>query len=255
MSSATFRPARPVNRRILSLWFPRLAAERVLRLEPALADSPLAVVGELGNLRQITSLTHAASAAAVSRGQALAEALTLCPDLITRPHDPAREAQGLAALRRWAGRFSPWVAEEGTESLMIDLTGCAHLFGGEAALFAQVHDDCADLGLSVRAAIADTAGRGMGAGALRGRRRPLRSPAAATPSTKKRGRHASRAEKRHWVRGGPAPEARQAAGGIGRISPPVACANRSAPCPSPRCASRPIPLRALPGWGCAASVI
>jgi protein ImuB len=42
-----------VKRRILSLWFPRLAADRVLRHEPGLAETPLAVVCEIGNLRQI----------------------------------------------------------------------------------------------------------------------------------------------------------------------------------------------------------
>ena len=43
-----------------------------------------------------------------------------------------------ARLRRWAGRFSPWVAEEGTEGLALDVTGCARLFGGEEGLVAAV---------------------------------------------------------------------------------------------------------------------
>ena len=63
-----------------------------------------------------------------------------------------------AVLRRWAGRFSPLVAEEPSAGLMIDLTGCAHLFGGEAGVMAALEGDCADLGLTVSAAIADTPG-------------------------------------------------------------------------------------------------
>ena len=43
-------------------------------------------------------------------------------------------------------------------SLVVDLTGCAHLFGGEEALLAQVEEDCAGLGLTLRAGIADTPG-------------------------------------------------------------------------------------------------
>lgn len=219
MSDAAPRPGRSANRRILSLWFPRLAAERLLRAEPSLADTPLVVVGETGGLRQITSLTAAASARGLGRGQALAEAVTLCPDLITRPAEPEREAQTLAALRRWAGKFSPWVAEEGAEALLIDLTGCAHLFGGEEALFAQVLQDCADLGLTVAAGIADTAGAAWalaryagGGGVARGRSGDaIDQEARATRS---------RAEKRHWVKGGAAPVPRGAAGGVVRISPP-----------------------------------
>lgn len=230
MSTAAPRPARPVNRRILSLWFPRLAAERLLRLEPALAETPLAVVGEVGNLRQITALTQAASARGLMRGQALAEALTLCPDLVTRPADPAREAQTLAALRRWAGRFSPWVAEEGPEALMIDLTGCAHLFGGEAALFAQVHDDCADLGLTVQAGIADTAGAAWALARYAGGG-GLAQPRSGDAIDQEARATRSRAEKRHWVKGGAAPAPHPVSGGVARISPPGGLHQTLAPLP------------------------
>ena len=198
-------PTRAAHRRILSLWFPRLAAEDVLRAAPGLSEAPLAVVGELGNLRQITSLSLAASARGLSRGQALAEALTLCPDLVTSPADPDRAAQLLAALRRWAGRFSPWVAEEGDDALLIDLTGCAHLFGGEAALFAQIHDDCADLGFSLCAAIADTPGAAWALAryAGGGGTAPPRSGDAIDQEARAT---RSRAQKRHWVKGGAAPQ-------------------------------------------------
>ncbi|AHM03332.1 DNA polymerase-like protein [Roseibacterium elongatum DSM 19469] len=145
-------------RRILSLWFPRLAAERLLRGDPALADAPLAVIAETGNLREVAALTQAAETRGLTRGQPLSDAVALCPGLLTRPANPAAEMAFLAALRRWAGKFSPWVAEDAPDGLMVDLTGCAHLFGGEAALVRQVRSDCADLGLSVRTGIADTAG-------------------------------------------------------------------------------------------------
>ncbi len=210
--------SRDPQRRILSLWFPRLGAERVLRAEPGLAEAALVTVAEIGNLRQLASTTALAERQGLSRGQALSEAMVLCPDLITRPADPAREAALLAALRRWAGKFSPWVSEEAPEGLMIDLTGCAHLFGGEDKLFAQVHEDCADLGLSVCAGIADTAGaawalaRYAGGGGLAEARNgdAIDQEARATRS---------RASKRHWVKGGAAPQAKVARGGVARIAP------------------------------------
>jgi protein ImuB len=198
-------PAAPHHRRrILSLWFPRLAADRVLRLEPGLAETPLAVVCEIGNLRQIAALNTPAATRGLRRGQPLSEAVALCPDLVTRIADPSGEATFLTALRRWAGKFSPWVAEAPPESLLIDLTGCAHLFGGETALFGQLEADCADLGLDVRAGIADTAGaawalaRFSGTGATGSGRNgdAIDQEARATRS---------RAGKRHWTRGGAAP--------------------------------------------------
>ena len=146
------------NRRILSLWFPRLGAERLLRLDRGLTEAPLAVVTDIRNMQVLVSLSAAALDAGLTPGQPLRDAQAMCPGLVARLQNPVAEAVFLGGLRRWAGKFSPWVAEEPPEGLMVDLTGCAHLFGGEMALLRQVEAECADLGLTVRAGIADTAG-------------------------------------------------------------------------------------------------
>ena len=126
------------NRRILSLWFPRLAAERLLRMERGLLDAPFAIVEDRGNMQVLSSLSMAASEAGVALGQPLRDAQAMCPELITRLANPMVEKRFLGTLRRWAGKFSPWVADEAPNSLVIDLTGCAHLFGGEDALLQQI---------------------------------------------------------------------------------------------------------------------
>ena len=162
------------QRRILSLWFPRLAAELVLRAAPHLGDAPLAVVADARGALMLASLTAAAEAAGLRRGMALGDARAICPGLVTRSEDALREAAFLAALRRWAGRFSPWVAEEGAEALVLDITGCAQLFGGEPGLVDQVAAEAADFGLTLRLGVADTPGRRLGAGALCRRRQPSR---------------------------------------------------------------------------------
>ncbi|MFZ7093046.1 DNA polymerase Y family protein [Primorskyibacter sp. 2E233] len=146
------------HRRILSLWFPRLGAERLIRAEPWLAEVPFAVVGEEAQAQVVTSLSEKASEVGIYRGQPLRDAHAVCADLITRASVPHRDAAFLNVLHRWAGRYSPWVAPEPPDALVIDLTGCAHLFGGEPALMEQVAQDCADLGLSVRQGLADTLG-------------------------------------------------------------------------------------------------
>ena len=212
-------PIRPdPRRRILSLWFPRLAAEHLQRLDRGLCDRPLAVVEEQGNARVLSSLSHEAAVAGLTLGLPLAEARALCPDLHTRPADRLREAGFLALLRRWAGKFSPWVSEEGREGLMIDLTGCAHLFGGEAALLAQVEADCAALRLTVRAGLADTGGaawalaRYAGQGAAHTRSGDaIDQEARATRSRA--------GKRRHWTKGG-APPARSVTGSAAPIAPP-----------------------------------
>lgn len=222
------------DRRILSLWFPRLGAERLLRLDPGLADAVLAVVETRGNMQVLASLSAPASEAGLNRGQTVRDAHAVCPGLVTRTRNAEAEAAFLAVLRRWAGRFSPWVAEEPPASLMVDITGSAHLFGGEEALLRRVAEECAGLGLTVRAGIADSAGaawalaRYAGRGVAAGRSGDaIDQEARATRSRA--------GKRRHWERGGPAP-AREAAG-----APvfPIAVRGRT------RRALAPLPVAAL----------
>ena len=91
------------HRRILSLWFPRLAAERLLRLERGLVDGPLAIVAEQRNAQVLTSLSVEAEEEGLRVGQGLTDARALCPGLHTRLFNPLAEAAFLTVLRRWAG--------------------------------------------------------------------------------------------------------------------------------------------------------
>jgi protein ImuB len=213
-------------RRILSLWFPRLAAERVLRAEPQLAEQPLAVAAEVRGALVLASLNRPAEAAGLRRGMALGDARAIVPGLVTRTGDPACGA--LAALRRWAGRFSPWVAED-QEALILDVTGCARLFGGEEALVARVEAEAADLGFTVRAGLADTPGaawavaRYAGADAL--------SAHAGDAIDQEARATRSRAQKRRWERGGAPPLLARPGRRVHRIVPPGATLVHLAPLP------------------------
>lgn len=89
---------------------------------------------------------------------ALADARAICPALETRPADLAREAAALAALRRWSARYAPLVAADGTDGLIADVTGVAHLFGGEEELRADLHARLARSGITGVSAIAGSRG-------------------------------------------------------------------------------------------------
>lgn len=223
------------RRRILSLWFPRLAAERVERQRQDVLPLPLAVVEEVNGAQVIASLTAGAEAAGLRLGQPLRDATAICPDLLTLPADPLAEARFLGVLRRWAGRFSPWVAEEPPAGLMIDLTGSAHLFGGEAAVLERVAEDCAELGLTLRAGIADTAGAAWGLARYgRSTVAPLRSGDAIDQEA--RATRSRAAKRRGWERGGSAPRPMTARGaGMAMIAPHGHLVE----------ALRPLPLAAL----------
>ncbi|AZL61002.1 DNA polymerase Y family protein [Tabrizicola piscis] len=211
-------------RRILSLWFPRLAAERVQRLRRDVVPAPLVVVGDVGGAQVLTSVSAEAEAVGLREGQGLRDATAIYPNLLTAPADPLNEARFLAVMRRWAGRFSPWVAEEAPAGLMIDLSGTAHLFGGEGAVLAQVFQDCADMGLTVRAGIADTPGAAWGLARYAQARMapPLASGRSGDAIDQEARATRSRAAKRRgWERGGSPPQPAAAKGAEGAvISPP-----------------------------------
>lgn len=207
------------QRRILSLWFPRLGADRVMRAERGLFDGPLAVVAETGNTQLVTSANAAAYAAGVRVGQPVRDAHAMCAGLLTRSRNAPAEAAFLTALRRWAGKFSPWVSEQAPDGLVIDLSGCAHLFGGEAALMAVVDSDCADMGLAVRLGVADTLGAAWALARYAGQTPgAVRSGDAIDQEARATRARASR--RKHWVKGGAAPAFAAGAGARGRIAPP-----------------------------------
>ena len=192
------------DRRILSLWFPRLGADRLMRLDPQLQDIPLAVVQEVSNAQLVTSVNAAAAVRGIRPGQPVRDAHAMCDGLVTRARNDQAEAAFLTVLQRWAGKFSPWVATEGDDALVVDLTGCAHLFGGEASLLNVVHQDCSDLGLAVRMGLADTRGAAWALARFAGRTAGSHRSGDAIDQEARATR--SRAGKRrHWTKGGAAP--------------------------------------------------
>ncbi|RWR30066.1 DNA polymerase Y family protein [Sinirhodobacter populi] len=143
-------------RRIVSMWFPRLASDRALRLCPV--EGPFALTGRAENTERIFCLNTHAEAQGLHRGMPFAEARAFCPDLRARPADPAGDARQLEGLRRWSLRYCPWAGREGTDGLVLDITGAAHLAGGEAALIADMRARLTRAGFGVRLGLGDTRG-------------------------------------------------------------------------------------------------
>jgi protein ImuB len=77
-------------------------------------------------------------AAGLSAGMTLADARARCPALATLPCDPAAERQALDHLAWAMLRFTLVVTPDPPDGLILDVTGCAHLFGGEEALARRV---------------------------------------------------------------------------------------------------------------------
>lgn len=106
---------------------------------------------------QLTALNDAAVAVGLVVGMPLATARAMLPALEVIDADPVADKKTLNAIADWCDRFTPLVALDGADGLFLDITGCAHLFGGEAAMMAAVCDALSRQGFVVSGAIAGTA--------------------------------------------------------------------------------------------------
>lgn len=164
-------------KRVISLWLPRFATDRTSRATPASRDRPLALVLDRRARLGLQAVNMAAERAGLRPGMALADARAILPSLAVLPARPDEDARALARLAGWCGRYSPWTTACGTTAededvdepsrslegaggggLWLDATGCAHLFGGEEAMLADMTGRLGEAGFSVRAAMADTPG-------------------------------------------------------------------------------------------------
>ncbi|AKI02405.1 nucleotidyltransferase/DNA polymerase involved in DNA repair [Hoeflea sp. IMCC20628] len=127
---------------------------------------PVVVTDTLKNAIRIVALDQRAHARGVRLNQTLSDARALVPDLDCHPADDEQTQALLLKIAGWCERYTPLVAlgsdpEDGHDhGLFMDITGCAHLLGGEAAVIADLEARLRAQGFHVRLCLADTPGAG-----------------------------------------------------------------------------------------------
>jgi protein ImuB len=142
--------------RYLSLWLPSLATDRITRRNVEARRTPLATIVKVKSAQRLAAVNHAAARHGLKPGLALADARAILPGLVCCAADEAGEAATLAAITDWCRRFTPLTALDAPDGAMLDVTGAAHLFGGEARLLGEIERRLATQGFAARAALAAT---------------------------------------------------------------------------------------------------
>ncbi len=147
-----------MSRRILYIWLPRLQTDRLAigNTEKADHHRPVVIFDKKQGAMLVEAVNLAAHEARLRPGMTLAEARALVPDVVVHPADPAADQNLLTSLARALERYTPLVALDPPDGLVLDIAGCAHLFGGEGALVATLRHRCARHGLHAIIAVADT---------------------------------------------------------------------------------------------------
>ncbi|WP_242125562.1 DNA polymerase Y family protein [Sphingobium sp. Sx8-8] len=149
------------QRRYLALWFPFLPIDRLRIARPELwgspGDGPAVVVEPVRGAMRLATLDADALALGLTPGMTLADARAREPDLRVFDADSHADQDWLERLCDGSARYTPLAALDSPFGLMLDISGCAHLWGGEEALAREAADRLERHGMRVRHALAGTA--------------------------------------------------------------------------------------------------
>jgi protein ImuB len=121
-------------------------------------DEAIVIVEPVKGALRLAGMNDAAARLGLTVGMALADARAMYPRIAVADADPDADRRMLAAIADWCDRYTPLVGLDAPDGLLLDITGCAHLFGGEEALRRDITARLARQGFQARAAVADTVG-------------------------------------------------------------------------------------------------
>jgi protein ImuB len=145
------------SRRYLAVWLRRLATDRIAR-RSSTPDDALIIAGPVKGALRLTAVNDAAAEKRLKAGMPLADARAMYPAIAVADADEAADARLLEAIADWCDRYTPLVGLDPPDGLVLDVTGCAHLFGGEAALCGDLTRRLGAQGYRARVAVAGTVG-------------------------------------------------------------------------------------------------
>lgn len=151
-----------MGRRFVSIWFRHLRTDWFTHRQPQLQNKPFVLRTPSHGRMVITATNAVAEGKGISCGMVLADARAVHPELevLDDKHDLTDKL--LRRLGEWCIRFTPIVAVDPPDGLLMDASGCSHLWGGEEAYVSEVAKKLNMLGYDVRVAMADTIGVAWG---------------------------------------------------------------------------------------------
>src|SRR5690606_16780254 len=149
-------------KRFLSLWLPYLITDRQLIRQPALRETPFVFAAPQRGKMTIKASSIPAVSLGIRPGMAVADARALQPELQVFPDKPGLGEKLLRGLAEWCLRYTPVVATNPPDGLILEISGCPHLWGGEEPYLENIIATLKSKGYHARASIADTIGCAWG---------------------------------------------------------------------------------------------
>lgn len=147
-----------MQKRFVSICFPNLTTDWHQRKQPHLRGAPFVLKAAIQNRIVVIASNREAQAKGIQPGMSLADARAMLPQLLVLDDKPDLAAQLLQQIAQWFIRFTPTAAPDAPDGIVLDATGCAHLWGGEGAYVADITRRFRRFGYNVNVAMADTIG-------------------------------------------------------------------------------------------------
>jgi protein ImuB len=147
-----------MGKRFISLWFRHLTTDYMTIRRPALRDIPFVMAVPDHGRKIITAVNLAGQREGINPGMVVADARVLYPTLEVIDEPGSLAGRLLRALAVWGIRYSPVTAIDVPDGLILETTGCDHLWGGEEAYLNAILDRLGAKGYDVRGGMADTIG-------------------------------------------------------------------------------------------------
>lgn len=145
-------------KRFISIWFRHLIADWMIRRQPALKNAVFVVAASERGRMVVKAASTAARAKGIVMGMVVADCRAILPEVQVFPEIQGQVEKLLNALAEWCIRYTPVAAVDLPDGLLLDVSGCAHLWGGEHDYLKDIITRLSAFGYNVRVAIADTIG-------------------------------------------------------------------------------------------------
>ncbi|TMI73653.1 MAG: DNA polymerase Y family protein [Bacteroidetes bacterium] len=147
-----------MSKRFVVIWFPYLRTDWFTRRKQILKELPFVLTVPDHGRQLISASNPIAREQGVETGMVLADARAVIPSLQVLDDRPEISHRLLKGLAEWCTKYTPFVAIDLHGGLILDASGCTHLWGGEIRYLEDILTRFKNLGYHTRAAIADTIG-------------------------------------------------------------------------------------------------
>ncbi|TDE17386.1 Y-family DNA polymerase [Dyadobacter psychrotolerans] len=147
-----------MSRRYVNIWFPHLTTDRLIIRNPDLKEIAFVLASPERGRMVVKAVNTVGEVNGIGPGMVVADAKAVFPELQVMDYKPEQAEKLLNALAEWCIRYTPIVAVDLPDGLILDATGCAHLWGGEPAYVNDIFSKLISSGYNVRVSMADTVG-------------------------------------------------------------------------------------------------